>query len=229
MAIARYKDLCIDSSDNETLGRFWAAALGLRFEPDDAAGTLLGEVDEQRVWMNVVPEQKTAKHRVHIDIHAASVEEIVALGAVVLEPAEEFDRPWTVLADPEGGEFCVFVRSPDRLPAYRLYEIVVDCADPQQIARWWADVLGARLGSDPAKGWAWFEEAPAGLPFDGMSFVPVPEPKTVKNRVHWDVTADSIDDLVAVGARLLRTPTAADDWHVLADPEGNEFCAFTGG
>jgi len=226
MAIARYEDLCVDTVGGEELGRFWAAALGLRFEPDGKAGVLPGDTPEHKVWMNVVPEAKTVKHRVHIDVHAGSVDELVALGARVLEPAAEHDRPWTVLADPEGGEFCAFVREPDKLPAYRLYELVVDSAEPREIAQWWADVFGAELGGDEEKGWWWLENIPGAL-FEGMSFVPVPEPKTVKNRIHWDVKVASPDDLVNAGARLLRAKDDEISWHVFADPEGNEFCAFT--
>jgi hypothetical protein len=58
----------------------------------------------------------------------------------------------------------------------------------------------------------------------------VPEPKTVKNRVHIDVATDDLDALVAHGATVLRAK--GDDglrWTILADPEGNEFCAFTAG
>lgn len=226
MGIGRYKDLCIDSSESETLGRFWAAALGLRFEPDDGAGALRWSEPEQTVWMNVVPEPKTVKHRVHLDVHAASVDEYLALGARMLEPAEEFGRHWSVLADPEGGEFCTFVRGLDELPAYRLYEIVVDAADPEHIAHWWADVYGAKLGGDADKGWWWLDDVP-GAPFSAFSFVPVPEPKTVKNRIHWDVTVESLERLIDAGARLLRRRDNEILWNVMADPEGNEFCAFT--
>ena len=60
------------------------------------------------------------------------------------------------------------------------------------------------------------------MPFESMVFAPVPEPKTVKNRLHWDVYGD-VDDLVARGATpLWEMPR----WRVLADPEGNEFCVF---
>ena len=226
MAIARYKDLCIDSSSSEHLGRFWAAALGLSFEPDGEAGSLAGDIPEQRVWMNVVPEARTVKHRVHMDIHVASIDELVQLGALVLEPAEEFDRHWTVMSDPEGGEFCAFIRGPDELPSYRMYELVIDCAEPQAVARWWADIFGVKLDGRADKDWWWFEDVP-GMPYGSWDFVPVPEQKTVKNRIHWDVTVESVDALVAAGATLLRTPTPEDGWHVMADPEGNEFCAFT--
>jgi hypothetical protein len=59
-----------------------------------------------------------------------------------------------------------------------------------------------------------------------MAFNKVPEPKTVKNRVHWDVTVSEVQPLVDAGARVLRPPGDDRRWHVLADPEGNEFCAF---
>ena len=62
--------------------------------------------------MNVVPETKTVKHRVHLDLNVASTEELVALGATMLEPAAEFGRRWSVMLDPEGGEFCAFVLPP---------------------------------------------------------------------------------------------------------------------
>ena len=55
----------------------------------------------------------------------------------------------------------------------------------------------------------------------------MPEPKTVKNRIHWDETVPAVAPLVAARARLLREPSGDIGWHVLADPEGNEFCAFT--
>ncbi len=77
---------------------------------------------------------------------------------------------------------------------------------------------------------------PAGVG-PAMWIVPVPEPKTVKNRVHIDVVGDT-QALLAVGARLLRARDAGPDddpeqggieWDVLADPEGNEFCCSAPG
>lgn len=226
MAVARYKDLCIDATGSEDLGRFWARVLGLRFEPNRRTGTLTGSLPEQRIWMNEVPEAKTVKHRVHLDVHTAAVDELVGLGATVLEPAEEFGRAWTVLADPEGGEFCAFFRDLGTLASYRLYEIAVDAMNPQLIAAWWAEVLGATVGGREDKGWWWLEDVP-GLPFDGWVFGSVPEPKTVKNRIHWDVTVDSVDDLVSAGAVIVRDPDDEIFWTICADLEGNEFCAFT--
>jgi hypothetical protein len=77
-----------------------------------------------------------------------------------------------------------------------------------------ADRIGRRVGRGPM----------------GLAPHRVPEPKTVKNRVHSDVTVPSAAQvalLVEAGAALLREPGGGIGWHVLADPEGNEFCVFT--
>jgi hypothetical protein len=131
--------------------------------------------------------------------------------------------PWTVMRDPEGGELCVFPVRPGTHAG--LYELVVDCDDPVRIATWWADVLGAHRGDDEEHGFSYLENIP-GCPFEGIVFVPVPEPKTVKNRIHLDVTTFDVDALLGDGATLLRAPDDEIGWSVLADPEGNEFCAF---
>lgn len=226
MPLARFKDLCIDARDPELVGQFWATTLGLDYiAHDDGDAELVGSVPEQTIWVNCVPEAKSVKQRVHLDVHAEAVSDLENLGASVLERSS--DHPWTVMADPEGGEFCAFVRN--EMYDYRLYEVVVDSADAGKVATWWADVLGATVGVDEQHGGAWIEGAP-GMPFECMVFVPVPEPKAVKNRIHWDVDTDDVQGLLEAGATLLRRKGDGDiRWHVLADPEGNEFCAFTPG
>ena len=233
MAIARWKDLCVDVAAPTATGTeaaFWAAALGLRHEADhhDPAevGKLVGDLPTQTVWLNVVPEPKTVKNRVHLDVHVGAVADLEALGARALSAPGEF--PWTVMADPEGQDFCAFVR--EEVPAYKLYEIVVDVADGPRIARWWHEVLGGDYGEEGSDGLVdgYLEQVP-GLPFEGIVFGNVPEPKTVKNRVHWDVDVDGpegLEALVAHGATILRARDEDIGWTVLADPEGNEFCAF---
>ena len=72
---------------------------------------------------------------------------------------------------------------------------------------------------------SWVEGVPR-MPFESLVFQWVPEPKTVKNRIHWDVETDDVQALLDRGATLLRGPDDDIDWHVLADPEGNEFCAM---
>lgn len=224
MPIAAYKDLCIDAIDPVALGRFWAGVLGLELHTQDGgAAYLTGAGPHETVWINRVEEAKTVKHRMHLDVNASSVEAVERLGATVLD-ADSFR--WTVMADPEGGEFCVFVRTGE-IPQ-RLYDIVVDTADSpaaaHRIAAWWGDVLDVEVVDDP-RGYSFVRNVP-GLPCDGISFIPVPEPKTVKNRIHIDVTVDDVDDLVRAGATILRPRDEQIRWTVLADPGGNEFCAF---
>jgi catechol 2,3-dioxygenase-like lactoylglutathione lyase family enzyme len=224
MPLATFRALCIDANDPLTLGRFWAAALGLELHArDDGDVCLTGPTDAHTIWVNRVPEPKTVKHRVHLDVNASSVAEIQALGATVLD-ADSFR--WTQMADPEGGELCVFVREGEI--TQRLYEIGVDTpdspADSHRIAGWWADVLGAELVDDE-RGFSWVQDIPD-APFDSIDFAPVPEPKTVKNRLHLDVTTPDLDALLAAGAVLLRPQDDEISWTVLADPDGNEFCAF---
>jgi catechol 2,3-dioxygenase-like lactoylglutathione lyase family enzyme len=218
MTLARYQDLCLDAVDAERSQAFWAAALGLESRVKGRNLLLSGPSDRHRLWINEVAEPKAVKNRAHLDVHCSSVAALLELGATLVQ---EFPR-WTVLADPDGQEFCAFVR--EEVPDYRLYELVIDAVAPAVIGHWWAEVLGARLDSDAA-GDFWLSDTP-GLPFEAIVFQPVPEPKKVKNRVHFDVTVDSVPALVDAGATLLREPGGDIDWSVLADPEGNEFCAF---
>ena len=224
MALARFQDLCLDVSDERVQAAFGSAALGLSRRPGAGDPAVLeGATPRQALWLNTVPEPQTVKHRVHLDIETETVEALEALGATVVTPATPQQR-WTVMVDPEGGEFCAFVRPPERLKPYRLYEVVVDCAQPELVARWWGEVLGLPVGSDAEHDWWWLEAGPlAALPFESLVFVPVPEARAAKNRLHWDVQTSSVAALVEAGASVL---TELPRWTVLADPEGNEFCAF---
>lgn len=225
MTAARFKDLCIDAIDPVLMGRFWARVLDLEVHEREDAGVMLsGPTAQHTIWVNAVPEPVTVKQRVHLDVNAASVDEVIAAGATVLDD-ESF--PWAVLADPEGGELCVFVREPPI--DQRLYEIGIDTDDSAEaaadIASWWASLLGAQVAHDE-RGFSYVDAIP-GAPFDSLDFAPVPEPKTVKNRIHLDVLTDDVSALVAAGARVIRPRDEEIRWTVLADPAGNEFCAFT--
>ena len=115
----RFKDLCIDATDQHRLGAFWAAALGLRAEVlDNGAYRLVADVAEHTVWVNAVPETRTVKQRVHLDVLVGDVAELLRIGAEVVT---ELPR-WTLLRDPEGGELCAFVRPPERLD--RLQQVI---------------------------------------------------------------------------------------------------------
>ncbi|HEY2794111.1 MAG TPA: VOC family protein [Micromonosporaceae bacterium] len=219
MAIARFKDLALDAIDAARLGEFWARVLDREWHTqDNGDGWLSGPTSAHTIWVNQVPEALTVKNRVHFDIYATSIDSLEKLGATVVET---FER-WTVMTDPEGTQFCAFLR--DELPADRMHGLVVDCAEPAAIATWWADVYGARVEHHD-DGYSTVDQVP-GMPILTMDFVPVPEPKTVKNRIHWDVSVDDVAPLIDAGAKLLRAKDDEIGWHVLADPDGNEFCAF---
>ena len=141
-------------------------------------------------------------------------------------------RGWAVLVDPEGNELCVSIEpagrpageAPDGPPA-RAFALCVDSARPVETAAWWCSVVGGQVAPGPDGQPRWLVGA-AGLGDLTWKFVPVPEAKSVKNRVHWDVTTPDVAALVAAGAMVLREPDEEVRWTVLADPEGNEFCAF---
>jgi hypothetical protein len=223
---ARFKDLCMDAVDIEEAARFWAPTLGLEIRRDASGNVwLVGPSPVHTVWINQVPEAMTGKNRVHLDVHTPSIEELAGRGARIHTPATA-EAHWTVLTDPDGQQFCGFVR--EQVPDYRLYEVIVDCAagESGRLARWWGSVLGGELEPD---GTDWALSGVPGMPFEYLVFGAVPEPKTVKNRVHWDVWTADPQLLLDAGATLLRPRGDDIEWSVLADPAGNEFCAFVPG
>jgi hypothetical protein len=225
MALARYKDLCIDVADARVSGAYWSTMLGWTLEPhDDGDAHLRDDAGQIQLWLNVVPEPKSVKNRVHLDVNAESVQRATDAGARVHEVYER----WTVLLDPDGQEHCVFPRQEgfDKRP----YELVWDCAEgarpSSDIASWWCEVVGGAV-MDDEDGESAIQDIPE-CPWDYFVFGGVPEPKTTKNRVHIDVATDDLDALVAHGATVLRAKGDRGlGWTIMADPEGNEFCAFT--
>lgn len=113
----------------------------------------------------------------------------------------------------------------------RIAVIAIDAVRPRVVADFWCRVLG----------WQVVEEddgvvsiAPADGSWPWIDVVPVPEHKTVKNRLHLDLradgvpTADELQRLVDLGARRTDVGQGADvSWVVLSDPEGNEFCLLS--
>ena len=108
------------------------------------------------------------------------------------------------------------------------YQLVIDCHDPHALARFWAAVLDQPILYETD------DEVIVGADkhaYPGLVFGPVPEGKTIKNRLHIDLDPDDqaaeVDRLL--GARRSprrRRPGRRVPWVVLADPEGNEFCVL---
>ncbi|MFH9348544.1 VOC family protein [Kitasatospora sp. NPDC017646] len=111
----------------------------------------------------------------------------------------------------------------------RFKDLALDAADHQGLADWWCAAIGyvrrqSIDGVELPDGWG----VPIVDPDGGGPLVwinPVAEAKTVKNRMHPDVWGDAAR-LVELGATVVREPAGEVHWHVLADPEGNEFCVF---
>jgi hypothetical protein len=222
MPDATWQDLCLDALDPTALGAFWAAVTGLDLVVDPHGNVRLdGPTPRHRIWVNEVDRPKTVKNRLHLDVDAGSVDELVALGATVLQRAEDTGFGWTVMADPEGHEFCAFVREPEALPSYRLHGIGIDCVDAERLARWWGERFGVEPIGYEGQDW-WTLEGVAADERMTLDFAPVPEPRSGPNRVHWDVVG-RVDDFLAAGATHLWDQ---ERWTVLADPEGHEFCVF---
>jgi hypothetical protein len=213
-----FKDLCLDVADAATAATFWSRVLGLSPHERGRNYVLTDDVDEHTLWLNTVPEPKSVKNRVHLDVLTAAVPDLLELGARRLDDSP----PWTMLADPEGAEFCAGVRRGDQLPGYRLHGIVIDSAQPAAIATWWADRFGVQAHADADGSWS-LQHVP-GMPWD-MVFNAAPEPKTLKNRVHWDLWGTT-EELTRAGATLQRARDDEISWDVLTDPEDNEFCVF---
>jgi predicted enzyme related to lactoylglutathione lyase len=111
-----------------------------------------------------------------------------------------------------------------------LHHIVVDAHDLPALARFWAHALRWSVLSERERE---IVIGPDEYSPVGMCFMPVTDVKTVKNRVHLDLTTSAADRdaeigrLLALGARRVDIgQTGAESWTVLADPEGNEFCVI---
>jgi hypothetical protein len=109
------------------------------------------------------------------------------------------------------------------VPAF-VKSVTFDCADALVLARFWAAALGSDVDEESTADRA-FVEAP-GWGGPNMWFVRVPEPKTAKNRLHFDLRAPGtvaaeVDRLAGLGATVVREGA---DLTVMRDPEGNEFC-----
>jgi len=109
-----------------------------------------------------------------------------------------------------------------------MHHVVVDTHDLPRLARFWSEALGWPVLSERENEIVIGPDVSAPV---GMCFMPVTDVKTVKNRVHVDLTASAedrdreIERLLSLGARRVDIgQTGAQSWTVLADPEGNEFC-----
>jgi hypothetical protein len=113
-----------------------------------------------------------------------------------------------------------------------LREIVIDCLDPEKVAEFWGQVLDWEVQPAGDGTYYWMSESGAPFPDLVLVFGAVPEPKTVKDRIHLDVSPvgcdrdEEVARLLALGATRADVGQGEQPWVVLADPEGHEFCVL---
>jgi hypothetical protein len=195
--------LLVEAEDPAAVTRFWESALG------EAACRRHLAIRPQR-------QAKAVKNRVHFDVYVREVASLLALGALVL--AEYPSERRATLADVEGNEFCAFIDldRPVAEPPAHAFAVCTDSDRPEELAAWWAPLLGAEIGPGSDGTMRWLYGA-GGRPDLIWKFVRVHDERVVPNRWQWSVVA-GLDALVDAGA-------SATDEDVLVDPGGNEVSA----
>jgi len=237
----------IKAVDNPAIGRFWAEALGWSaYSGESGMTTYVGPAgglvwpDPVGLGIDVVtlPDPKTpVKNRVHLDLattSAAHQEELVArLKALGATPADvgQGDVPWTVLADPEGNEFCVLEPREVYRDTGPIAAVVVDCTDPRAMARFWGEATDWTV-HEVTGDQAVLRSARGTGPY--LEFLRNSDGKTVPDRVHLDLLpypgddkAAEVDRLRALGATDLDLGQGDVPWTCLADPDGHELCVLS--
>ncbi len=236
----RLVGLCFDANEPLALARFWAAAVHWEIadQADDEIELVPTDGTPFVFLFLPVPEPKSGKNRLHLDIVSESpehqsemVDRLMTLGAQHVDIGQSGDDDHVVLADPEGNEFCVVLRGDFLATTGLIGAIVFEPAAPV-VGRFWSEAAGWRIVYDQDGDTA--IRAPDGRgPFVTFG-PPAGAVKTGKNRLHLDIAppadgdqAAEVERLIALGARRVDIGQGDVSWVVLADPEDNEFCVLT--
>jgi hypothetical protein len=228
-----------DARDPILLAKFWATALHGEIDDSDEDVIELLPTDNGGVSLTFisVPDEKTSRNRIHLDLTTTSLEDqnatvrkLIEMGARHVDVGQSPDEPHVVLADPEGNEFCVieptntFLAECGRLGA-------VNCDGSKETGHFWSAVLGWPLVWDQNEETA--IRAPDGTgPMITWSGPPL-SAKYAKNRIHLDVAPDHTDQqseadrLTSLGASRIDIGQGDVPWIVMTDPDHNEFCLLT--
>jgi hypothetical protein len=236
----RLVTLCFDANDPLTLARFWAATLQWEIdnEADEEIGLLPSDGTPFEILFLPVPDAKTTKSRIHLDLVSNSEEDqrqmvgrLVALGARRVDIGQPSDADYVVLADPEDNEFCLILRGDFFATTDLIGAIVYEPANAS-VGHFWSEATGWPVVYDQDGDTA--IRAPNGRgPF--ITFGPASGgPKAGKNRLHLDVAPPpggdqdvEVDRLIELGAQRIDIGQGDVSWVVMADPDGNEFCVLT--
>ncbi|MEW2315312.1 VOC family protein [Streptomyces bauhiniae] len=231
----------IKAVDASVVGRFWAEALGW-VAYSAGVTTYVGPAgglvwpDPVVVGVDVVPVpggKAAVKNRTHLDLATRSLDhqaELVArlkgCGATAVDIGQG-DVPWVVLADPEGNEFCVLEPRERYRDTGPIAAVVVDCAEPLAMARFWGEALGwtVHRATDDL---VLLRAANGTGPYMELFRSPAADP--APGRVHLDLLPDDqaaeVARLKALGAVDLDLGQGDVPWTCLTDPEGHEFCVL---
>jgi len=221
--------LNIDANEPRRLAEFWAVAL--RWQVGDDGVTAV-PTDGTRLELSFaeVPEPKVGKNRIHLDLTSSSLEDqeatvgqLLALGAHLIDVGQAPEDEHVVLADPEGNELCViepgnrFLATCGRLGS-------ITCDGSPTAGYFWRDVLRWPLVWDQDD-----ETAVRAPDLTGpyLTWGPPVPAKTANNRLHLDIAPiDGVDQqaeverLRGLGATVVDIGQG-DDGIVMADPEGS--------
>lgn len=121
---SRFAVLAIDALDEARIVRFWCQVLGWQVREVDGPVVTIGP--DSGAWPTIdvcrIPERKTVKNRLHLDLRAdgspteVELARLLELGATRVDIGQAVDATWVLLADPEGNEFCLLSRAVQELP-----------------------------------------------------------------------------------------------------------------
>jgi len=231
--------LCLDANDPRRLSRFWASVLAWEMADDfqDAIALLPSDDTGFRIRFLPTQEQRTGQNQMHFHLTSTSQEDqqrtvarALELGARHIDIGQRPDEGHVVLADPEGNEFCV-IEPGNKYLADCGFFAELACEGSQQVGYFWSAALGWPLVWDQNQETA--IRSPHGGPKISWGGPPL-MPKTMKNRLHFDLAPPrdgdqqaEVDQLISLGASYIDIGQGDVSWVVMADPDGHEFCVLT--
>lgn len=119
LVVSRLAVITLDAVEPKLVADFWCAVLSWVVLEEDEGIVSIGPADGRPPTIDIcpVPERKTVKNRLHLDLRADGVEQraelqrLLDLGARRVDVGQPSDASWVVLADPEGNEFCLLART----------------------------------------------------------------------------------------------------------------------
>ncbi|WP_028478177.1 VOC family protein [Nocardia sp. CNY236] len=231
--------VAFDADQPQSIARFWAELLGWSVTVDrsEHVDVAAPDADGPELALAFLPARraKSGKNRVHLDLATRSldhqrtqVDRALSLGARRVNIGQGC-VPWTVLADPEGNEFCVIEPREEYVDTGALAAVVIDTSDPVRLAEFWSTATGWPVVHHSA-GSAGLR-SPTGLG-SWLELVATADSGFGHTRLRLDLTSFPTEDraievarLHAAGATTLGPDPAAepDSDLVLADPDSNEF------